>query len=119
MVLHDRGDPVKLLGVRETSSSWAKRELNPAYVGSYCASSARVCIERRKSYCCFTTPLARILNEQVRRQLERTWVGEASDCAASASTNWRASTGAGEPTSGCDPCRTGHYPTIDTLNLAT
>ncbi len=59
----------------------AKRELKSChYVGSYCASDVLgVCIERRKSYCCFTTPLARILNEQVRPQLGRTLgVGEAS-----------------------------------------
>ena len=77
----------------------AKRELKSChYVGSYCASDVLgVCIERRRSYCCFTTPLARILNEQARPQLGRGW-GSAKhpDCAgASPSTSWRASTGRG------------------------
>jgi hypothetical protein len=35
-------------------------------------------IERRKAYCCFNTPLARILNEQIRPQLGRGW-GEDDD----------------------------------------
>jgi conjugal transfer mating pair stabilization protein TraN len=58
----------------------AKRELKSChYVGSYCASDVLgVCIERRRSYCCFATPLARIVNEQVRPQLGRRW-GSAKD----------------------------------------
>jgi conjugal transfer mating pair stabilization protein TraN len=101
----------------------AKRELKSChYVGSYCASDVLgVCIERRKSYCCFTTPLARILNEQVRPQLGRSW-GSAKhpDCAGLAVDElaridwsrvnldeWLAILAA-----------TGHYPTLDTLNLA-
>lgn len=58
----------------------AKRELESChYVGSYCKSEVRTaCIERRKAYCCFNTPLARILNEQIRPQLGRGW-GESDD----------------------------------------
>jgi len=46
----------------------AQRELKSChYVGSYCKSKVlTACIERRKAYCCFNTPLARILNEQIR-----------------------------------------------------
>jgi len=61
----------------------AKRELESChYVGSYCKSKVlTACIERRKAYCCFNTPLARILNEQIRPQLGRGW-GESDvpDC---------------------------------------
>jgi conjugal transfer mating pair stabilization protein TraN len=51
----------------------AKRELRSCHdVGSYCKSKIlTACIERRKAYCCFNTPLARILNEQIRPQLGR------------------------------------------------
>jgi conjugal transfer mating pair stabilization protein TraN len=61
----------------------AKRALRSCHaVGSYCKSKVlALCIERRSSYCCFNTPLARILNEQIRPQLGRGW-GEADgpDC---------------------------------------
>jgi len=61
----------------------AKRALRSCHaVGSYCKSKVlTLCIERRSSYCCFNTPLARILNEQIRPQLGRGW-GEADgpDC---------------------------------------
>jgi hypothetical protein len=42
-----------------------KRELKSChYVGSYCKSKVlTACIERRKAYCCFNSPLARILDE--------------------------------------------------------
>lgn len=40
------------------------------YLGSYCASDVLgVCIEKRESYCCFNSPLSRIINAQVRPQL--------------------------------------------------
>jgi conjugal transfer mating pair stabilization protein TraN len=53
----------------------AKRELRACHrVGGYCKSKVLgVCIEKRDSYCCFNTPLARIINEQVRPQLGRDW----------------------------------------------
>mgnify|MGYP001824850005 CR=1 FL=1 len=40
-----------------------------------------VCIEKQKAFCCYNTPLARIINEQAYPQLGRSW-GEAksSDC---------------------------------------
>jgi conjugal transfer mating pair stabilization protein TraN len=61
----------------------AKRELKSCHdVGSYCKSKLlTACIERRKAYCCFNTPLARILNEQIRPQLGRGWgEADAPDC---------------------------------------
>ncbi len=53
----------------------AKRELKTcARVGGYCKSEVLGwCVEKRDAYCCFTTPLARILQEQIRPQLGRGW----------------------------------------------
>jgi len=35
------------------------------YIGSYCSQDTSFgCIEKKKSYCCYDTPLARIVNEQ-------------------------------------------------------
>ena len=53
----------------------AKRELKACHnVGGYCKSKVLGwCIEKRDTYCCFNTPLARILNEQIRPQLGRGW----------------------------------------------
>lgn len=43
---------------------------NCTYVGSYCAQKALfTCIVKKESYCCYHTPLARIIMEQVRKQL--------------------------------------------------
>lgn len=40
------------------------------YVGSYCKTEViGVCIEKRESYCCFSSPLSRIIQEQARPQL--------------------------------------------------
>lgn len=49
----------------------AKRALkNCSYVGSYCKSKVLgACIEKREAYCCFNSPLSRIIQEQVRPQL--------------------------------------------------
>ncbi len=53
----------------------AKRELKVChYVGSYCATEViGQCIEKRESYCCFASPLSRILQEQIRPQLGLGW----------------------------------------------
>lgn len=41
------------------------------YLGSYCVDKILgVCIMKKRSYCCFSSPLGRILNEQVRAQTE-------------------------------------------------
>ena len=52
------------------------------YVGEYCASRfAGVCIEKKKSYCCFSSKLSRILQEQGRAQLGTDWGSASSpDC---------------------------------------
>ncbi len=49
----------------------AQRELKLCtHVGSYCASKALgSCVEKRESYCCFNSPLSRIIQEQVKPQL--------------------------------------------------
>jgi len=42
------------------------------YLGSYCANDVLgVCIEKRESHCCFNSPLSRIINAQVRPQIDR------------------------------------------------
>lgn len=46
-----------------------KRQLNQCdYVGKYCSKKIKLlgCVQRKKSYCCFNSPLSRILNKQVR-----------------------------------------------------
>ncbi|WP_242519295.1 conjugal transfer protein TraN [Halochromatium roseum] len=52
-----------------------QRELRAChYVGSYCDSEILgICIEKQKAFCCFNTPLARIINEQAYPQLGRSW----------------------------------------------
>lgn len=49
----------------------AQRALdNCTYVGSYCKTKVLgQCIEEREAYCCFNSPLSRIVQEQVRPQL--------------------------------------------------
>lgn len=45
-----------------------------AYVGSYCSKKILgVCITKKKAYCCFTSKLSRILQEQGRAQLPKPW----------------------------------------------
>lgn len=58
----------------------AKKETQVChFVGSYCASkSAFGCIEKREAYCCFNSPLGRIVQEQARPQLGKSW-GEAEN----------------------------------------
>ncbi len=100
----------------------AKRELRSCHdVGSYCKTKVlSACIERRKAYCCFNTPLARILNEQIRPQLGRGWgEADAPDCTGINVNDfervdwdrvnldeWLAIL-----------AETGHFPTLDSLNL--
>lgn len=58
-----------------------KKALNSCHsLGSYCSSRILgVCYERSKSYCCFNSPLARIIQEQVRPQLGLPWPGADSN----------------------------------------
>lgn len=57
-----------------------QRELKACHrVGSYCRKKLLgACTESRDSYCCFNTPLSRILNEQIRGQFGRDY-GSAKD----------------------------------------
>ncbi len=48
------------------------------YVGKYCSKKLKllggsVCIQHKKTYCCFNSKLARIINEQGRPQLGKNW----------------------------------------------
>lgn len=53
-------------------------------VGSYCSSRTpiiKVCVEKTESYCCFNSRLARILNEQGRAQISKSWgSAQSPDC---------------------------------------
>ena len=50
-------------------------------VGTYCSKKIKfigLCLERKKSYCCFNSKLSRIVNEQGRPQIGKTW-GDTKD----------------------------------------
>ncbi|MEF8731529.1 MAG: conjugal transfer protein TraN [Candidatus Accumulibacter meliphilus] len=53
-------------------------------VGSFCSARVpiiRTCIEQTQSYCCFNSRLARLINEQGRGQIGKTWgSGRHPDC---------------------------------------
>jgi len=54
--------------------SWGDLEGNCHYIGSYCSEKwFGVCVQRKKTYCCFSSPLARIIHEQGRPQLGIGW----------------------------------------------
>jgi conjugal transfer mating pair stabilization protein TraN len=62
----------------------AKRELKTCeYVGSYCADDSIFgCIERRRAFCCYHSPLSRIVASQALPQVGRVYGDpEAPDCA--------------------------------------
>jgi len=47
---------------------------NCTKIGSYCSNDTPFgCIEKTQSYCCFKSPLSRIIQEQVRPQLGMSW----------------------------------------------
>jgi len=51
-----------------------KKELKVCVrVGRYCSVSALICIEHMTAHCCFSTVLARIIQEQARAQLGISW----------------------------------------------
>ncbi len=61
----------------------AKNELKSChYVGSYCHTDVLgVCVEKRQQYCCFSSPLSRIIQQQARPQLNKSWgTAKAPDC---------------------------------------
>jgi len=48
------------------------------YIGEYCSKElnllfTKVCIQHKKTYCCFNSKLARIINEQGRPQIGKSW----------------------------------------------
>ena len=53
----------------------AKRALKSCHkVGSYCKSDVLgMCIEKRQTYCCFSSPLSRIIQQQIRPLLGLSW----------------------------------------------
>lgn len=53
----------------------SKRDLRVCHkVGSYCADKVLgACVEKREVACCFSSPLPRILNEQIRPQFNIPW----------------------------------------------
>ncbi len=53
----------------------SKRQLKSChYLGSYCATEVLgSCVEKRDAYCCYNSPLSRILNEQIKDQLNLSW----------------------------------------------
>jgi len=54
--------------------SWGKLDGQCHYVGSYCAVKVfKLCIQKKKTYCCFHSVLARIIQEQGRQQLGIDW----------------------------------------------
>jgi len=54
--------------------SWGKLDGNCHYVGKYCAEKwLGVCVQEKKTYCCFSSPLARIVHEYGRPQLGIGW----------------------------------------------
>jgi conjugal transfer mating pair stabilization protein TraN len=70
-----------------------KRGQNLCYeVGTYCSSRIpiiRTCIEHTKSYCCYNSRLARIINEQGRGQIGKGWGNpESPNCAGFSPTEF-------------------------------
>ena len=62
----------------------AKKDLRVCRkIGSWCEQDGGVgCIEKREGYCCFSSPLSRIMNEQIRLQTSEPWgEAESPNCA--------------------------------------
>lgn len=100
----------------------AKRELRSCHaIGNYCKKDVLgLCVETRDSYCCFNTPLSRIINEQIRPQLDRGWgPAKSPDCTGISITDL-----ARIDWSQVDLSEwlsilleTGHFPTAETLTM--
>ncbi|WP_457622983.1 conjugal transfer protein TraN [Persephonella sp.] len=57
---------------------WGERDGKCHYIGEYCAErwkfpGGSVCVQKKKTFCCFSSPLARIIQEQGREQLGISW----------------------------------------------
>lgn len=57
-----------------TLRDWGEVDGQCHYVGDYCSEKwLSVCVQRKKTYCCFGSALARIIGEQGRQQLGIGW----------------------------------------------
>ena len=61
-------------------------------VGTYCSKKVlKICVERTKSFCCYNSRLARIINEQGRAQIGKGWGGaENPNCSGFTPTEFAA-----------------------------
>jgi len=69
-----------LVSCKEDEKKLAKKrdERQCHYIGEYCSKEldlvvSSVCIQHKKTYCCFNSKLARIINEQGRPQIGKSW----------------------------------------------
>lgn len=73
-----------LLSCDQSDQMVAMRKSNRLchYLGSYCSSKfLGACVTKKESYCCFNSRLAKIINEQGRGQIGKSWGGAKSpDC---------------------------------------
>jgi hypothetical protein len=60
---------------RGQDRDYTAADANCHYVGSYCAQKVPLigCVQKKKTFCCFSSPLARIIQEQGRPQLGKGW----------------------------------------------
>jgi hypothetical protein len=60
---------------RGQDRDYTAADANCHYVGSYCAQKIKFigCVQKKKTFCCFSSPLARIVQEQGRPQLGKGW----------------------------------------------
>lgn len=61
-------------------------------IGTYCSKKVlKICVERTKSFCCYNSRLARIINEQGRAQIGKGWGGaENPNCSGFTPTEFAA-----------------------------
>ena len=54
--------------------AWGQRDGRCHYVGKYCAEKwLGVCVQKKKTFCCYSSPLARIIIEAAHQQLGIPW----------------------------------------------
>jgi hypothetical protein len=60
---------------RGQEKDYSMADANCHYVGSYCSKKIKYigCVQKRKTYCCFHSALARIIQEQGRPQIGKGW----------------------------------------------
>ncbi len=60
---------------RGQERDYTAADANCHYVGSYCAKKIKFigCVQKKKTFCCFSSPLARIVQEQGRPQIGKGW----------------------------------------------